>query len=58
VTVVSGLKQASRLQQNSFFTEGRAHGFDDFSKFATEQGYCALMLMNFYAFGKPASLEP
>lgn len=50
------LEQASGLQENSFFIEGRAHGFDDLSRFATEEGYRPLMLMNFFAFGKPAAL--
>jgi hypothetical protein len=50
------LEQAAKRQENNFFTEGRAHGFDDFAKWVTEKDYRPLMLMNFFAFGKPAPL--
>jgi hypothetical protein len=50
------LERAFELQANKFFVEGRAHGFDDFSRWMTEKGFCPLMLANFFVLGKPAPL--
>jgi len=51
------LERAAQLQTNQFFIEGRAHGFDDFVQWLTTPDFRPLMLMNFFAFGKPAPLR-
>jgi hypothetical protein len=50
-------ERAYKLQTNTGFIEGRAHGFDDFSRFLAQRDFRPLMLMNYFSFGKPAPLK-
>jgi len=52
------VRRCLELQADRFFSEGRNHGGDDFHQWlATKGEFKPLMLMNFFAFGKPAPLR-
>lgn len=51
------VRRCLELQADRFFAEGREHGGDDFYQWLTTKGESKpLMMMNYFAFGKPAPL--
>ena len=42
-----------RLQDNKLFLQGKAHGFDDFTRFVASTDFQPLSLTNFFVVGMP-----